>query len=99
MIRQISRLSPHQNGKVFGILMAVASLPLVALTALPMLLVMPEVDKAGNPVQFALPFAMFLLLPIFYLIFTYLFVALGCWLYNIFFKYIGGFEFEFKEYE
>ena len=99
MKKQIKRLSPHQNGKVFSILMAVSSLPMVALMIVPMLFMMPKVDNTGNPIDFGFPFAMFLFMPIFYLIFTYIFVALGCWLYNVFFKFIGGFEFEFKEDE
>ena len=99
MKKQIKRLAPHQNGKVFGILMAVSTLPMLGLMMVPMLFMMPKVDNTGNPIDFMFPFGMFLLMPIFYLVFTYLFVALGCWVYNVLFKFIGGFEFEFKEDE
>jgi hypothetical protein len=44
MKKQIKRLSPHQNGKVFGVLMAVTTLPLF----LPMILMM---NLAGPPVD------------------------------------------------
>lgn len=93
--KQITRLSPHQNGKVTGVLTAVITLPMVMFMVIPMALMTPKVDRAGNPVDFGFSFALFLLMPVFYLVFTYLFVAFGCWLYNIFFKMLGGFEFEF----
>jgi len=35
--------------------------------------------------------------PFIYLIFGYISVAIGCALYNVMFKYIGGFEFEARE--
>jgi hypothetical protein len=90
------RLSPHQNGKVAGVLMAIITLPMFLLMMIPMFFMMPKVDNAGNPIASGFPFVMFLLMPIIYLVFTYLFVAIGCWLYNKFFKLLGGFEFEFK---
>lgn len=102
MKKQIERLTPHQNGKVLGVLTAVGTLPMFALTMLPMIFMMPKVDPNGNPIDMpfgVFPFAMFFLMPVFYLIFTYLSVAFGCWLYNKFFRFIGGFEFEFKENE
>jgi len=94
--RQIERLSPHQNGKVCGVLMAVITLPMFLFMGVPMLLLMPKADHAGNPAHFAFPMVMFLLMPIFYLVFTYLFLAFGCWLYNKLYRWLGGFEFEFK---
>ncbi|MDY6952508.1 MAG: hypothetical protein SWE60_13435 [Thermodesulfobacteriota bacterium] len=97
MKRQIRRLSPHQNGKVVGVLTAVITLPMFLLMMIPMLFMMPKLDNAGNPIDFAFPFGMFLLMPLFYLVFTYLFVVVGCWLYNKLFKLLGGFEFEFRE--
>ncbi len=97
MIRQIMKLSPHQNGKVFGVLTAVATLPMFLCTMVPMLFMIPQVDQAGNPVNFAFPMGFFMIMPVFYLVFTYLFVAFGCWLYNRFFRFIGGFEFEFDD--
>jgi hypothetical protein len=99
MKKQIKRLAPHQNGKVLGILMALSTLPMFALMMLPMFIMMPKVDGSGNPIDRFFPFGMFLLMPVFYLIFTYLFVAFGSWLYNILYKFIGGLEFEFNEEE
>lgn len=93
MKTQIQRLSPHQNAKVFGVLMAISSL----LFLIPMMLIMsfaaPVVDAEGNPVaQPSVGF--FLFLPIVYLIFGYLMTAVGCAIYNFMFKYLGGIEYE-----
>jgi hypothetical protein len=95
MRTQIRRLSPHQNGKVIGILMAISSLFFV----LPMTVMMyfsgPSVDKQGNPVTFEIYF--YIIFPILYLILGYIMTALGCVIYNFLFKYIGGIEFETKD--
>jgi hypothetical protein len=37
---------------------------------------------------------MFLLGPVFYLVFTYVSVVVACWLYNLMYRYIGGIEYE-----
>jgi hypothetical protein len=92
MKKQIKKLSPHQNGKVIGILMAVSFLPIFIVMAIIMSQFGPQIDQHGNPVQF--PYFMFIIMPIFYLIFGYIFVAIGCVIYNYFFKFIGGLEFE-----
>ena len=95
MKKQISRISLHQNGKVFGILMAVSSLiffvPFFAIS----MFFGPDVDQHGNPVTF--PKFMFILFPILYLVFGYLMTVIGSAIYNFFFRYIGGFEFEVKD--
>ena len=96
MKTQINRLAPHQNGKVLGVLMAVITLPIYVLMMIPMAFMMPKIDNAGNPINFGFPFMMFVFMPIIYLVFTYVFVAFGCWLYNKFYKILGGFEFEFN---
>lgn len=84
--QQIERLSPYQNAKVFGILMALSSVFIV----LPMFLVL----FASVPPQ-ARPPALFLLLaPLMYFAMGYIMVAVGCAIYNFMFKYIGGFEFQ-----
>jgi len=86
-------LSPHQNAKVFGVLMAISTL----VFAVPMFFVflnMPTgLDAQGN--QIDVPSAWFVLLfPLLYLFMSYIMVTIGCWLYNFMFKYIGGFEYE-----
>jgi uncharacterized membrane protein YhaH (DUF805 family) len=90
MKTQIQRFSPHQNAKVFAILMAVSSLVFV----LPfMLIAMMTAPDGGN----AMPLVMVVLFPVIYLIMGYLMVVVGCWFYNIMFKYVGGIEFEHSE--
>ena len=95
MKKQIRRMSPHQNGKVAGILMAVGSLVFVVPMLAIMMFTAPEVDQHGNPVTF--PKFLFILFPILYLVIGYLITAIGCAIYNFFFRYIGGFEFEVKD--
>jgi len=95
MKKQITRLSPHQNGKVFGVLMAVSSLIFLLPVVLMMSLSAPHLDQQGNPVEF--PTFMFVLMPLFYLLFGYLSVAIGCILYNFLVKYIGGIEFVLED--
>ncbi|MFY3383496.1 hypothetical protein [Paracidovorax sp. MALMAid1276] len=85
MKQQIERLSPHQNAKVFGVLMALGSLVvLVPFFAFATLLA---------PAEQAPPFWMVLIFPVVYLVFGYLVVLAGCALYNVLFKHIGGFEY------
>ena len=88
---QIKRLSPHQNGKVFGILTALASLVFVIPMTL-MVSLMPMPHGPGGPgVLF------FLLAPFMYLVMGYIMTAVGCLIYNFAFPYIGGIEFESQE--
>lgn len=95
MKRQIRRFSPHQNGKVVGILIAVSSLVFVVPMSLVMFFAVPPVDQYGNPVVF--PKLLILLFPFIYLLFGYIGTAIGCAIYNVFFRLIGGFEFEFED--
>ncbi|MFZ3129365.1 MAG: hypothetical protein WA136_15260 [Rhodoferax sp.] len=91
---QIARVSPHQNAKVFAVLMALSSL----LVVIPMVIgfsFMPHMDAHGRPVPQP-PVTIFLLFPVMYLIMGYVMVVVGCWFYNVMFKYIGGIEFESK---
>lgn len=94
---QIRRLSPHQNGKVIAVLTAIFSVPLFLIMAVALWLVEPRVYlEAGTS---AVPLAMFLILPFFYLIFVYLTVALVCVIYNACFNWIGGLELDLSEPE
>jgi len=89
MKQQVARLSPHQNGKVFAILMAVGSLVFLV----PFFLFF----IAGAPKEARPPMLMFLAMPVFYLIIGYVMVAVSCMVYNFMFKHIGGIEFEATE--
>ena len=94
MKRRIKRLSPHQNGKVAAIVMAITSLPMVLLMFIPMSIMWMGSDHPGN---FSPPFIMLIIMPIFYLIFTYIGVTFACWVYNLLVGLLGGFEFEFDQ--
>ena len=83
MKQQVTRLSPHQNGKVFGVLMAITSLVFV----IPFFLF--TLTLGGGGFQW-----MMLLMPLIYLFLGYISVALGCLFYNLMFKIIGGIEYE-----
>ncbi|MDA8422464.1 MAG: hypothetical protein M0Z89_03930 [Nitrospiraceae bacterium] len=75
MKKQIKRLSPHQNGKVFGITMAViAPLFMIPLSII-MFISMPTADKSGNPINS--PKFLIIAMPIFYLVFGYISTAIG----------------------
>ena len=90
---QIARLSPHQNGKVFSVLMALSSLLFVVPMVIAFSFIPSGVDAHGNPIPQP-PVAMFLLFPVIYLVMGYVMIAVGCVFYNFMFKYIGGIEYE-----
>ncbi|MCW9023556.1 MAG: hypothetical protein OQK73_02630 [Gammaproteobacteria bacterium] len=95
MKKQIRRFSPHQNAKVFSVMMAISVLFFTIPMALMFTFVVPPTDQNGNPVDF--PVMIFWLMPIFYLIFGYISVAIGCAFYNFLFKFVGGIEIEVQE--
>jgi hypothetical protein len=86
MKQQVARFSPHQNGKVIAVLMAVTSL----IFLLPFYLL----ASAFGMGHAAMPFWSLLVLPVVYLIFGYVGVAIGCLLYNVLVPVIGGIEYE-----
>lgn len=86
MKQQVARFSPHQNGKVFAILMAVSSLVFVV----PFMVFASMVSPRGSGPSFLV----ILLFPLIYLVMGYVMVAVGCAIYNFMFRYIGGIEFE-----
>jgi hypothetical protein len=93
--KQIKRLSPHQNGKVFAVLMTISAILIFIPMAIMIYFAGPQVDQNGNPVE--LPIFMFAIMPIFYLVFGYIFAATGCAIYNFVYRFLGGFEFEIEE--
>lgn len=88
MKQQIERFSPHQNAKVFAVLMAVSSLVFF----IPFFIFAAFVA----PAEQAPPFWLMVLLPVFYLVVGYVMVAIGCACYNFMFRYIGGIEYTTK---
>jgi hypothetical protein len=92
---QIKRLSPHQNGKVFGAVAALASL-LFVVPLFAVQLAFPPQDAFGNAIDLSHT-ALLLLYPLIYFFMGYLLVAIACAIYNIVFRYLGGFEYEVRE--
>lgn len=83
MRQQIVRLSVHQTSKVLAALYALMGLVLVPLF---LLVSFASPEGAGVGLGFAL------LLPLIYGALGYVFVALGCWLYNVVASRVGGIE-------
>ena len=93
---QIARLSPHQNAKVFGVLMAIGSLFFVVPMIIAIQFIPAGVDAQGHPPD--TPSALFVLMfPVIYLVMGYVMVVIGCWLYNIMFRFLGGFEYDVRD--
>lgn len=86
MKQQIARFSPHQNGKVFAILMTVGSIVFMVPFMLITFASAPE--GARPPVWFLVG------MPVLYLVMGYVSVAIGCAVYNVLYRFIGGIEFE-----
>lgn len=84
MKQQIERFSPHQNAKVFAVLMAAGSLVFLV----PFFLFAALAAPADGP-----PAWVFLLFPFIYLVLGYLMVVVACAVYNFMFRYIGGIEY------
>ena len=89
MARQVRRFAPHQNAKVFAVLMTLGSLVFVV----PFMLFAMATAPDGQQ----MPWIMLVAMPLMYLVFGYLSVAVGCWLYNTLYPYIGGVEVEWSD--
>ena len=83
MKKQIINISPIQTAKVFAVLYFVLSLPLVGFMAI-------SFSFAPGPKP---GFGFLILFPFIYLIFGFIFTALGAWVYNLVAKQIGGIEY------
>lgn len=85
MKKQIIRVSPIQTAKVFAILYFVMSIPMVALMAL---------TFAASPVPRPGPgLGLLVVFPILYLVFGFIFTAIGAWVYNLVAGWVGGVEY------
>ncbi len=89
MKKQIINISPFQTAKVFAVLYFLMSLPFVALMAVTF-----SFSPAPKPAL-----GMLIVFPFIYLIFGFLFTALGAWVYNIAAKWVGGIEYTSIEIE
>jgi hypothetical protein len=85
MKKQVTNISPIQTAKVFAVLSMIATIPFWLLMLIPMMAMPGPTPPFFN--------GMFILMPIFYAVFGFVFTAVGAWLYNVMYKYIGGIEF------
>jgi hypothetical protein len=69
---------------------------LMAVTSLIFLVPFFLFFSAFGPAQARPPMFMMLVMPVLYLIFGYISVAIGCAIYNALYKFVGGIEFESK---
>ena len=99
MKTQISRLSPHQNGKVFGVMLAVTTLIVGVPFFTLMFFVGPGTDDEGKKAVWELTLFFPYIFALVYLVFGYFFAWVASTAYNFLYKYIGGFEFEQKDKE
>jgi len=82
----IARLAPHQNAKTMAIFMAVISLVFF----IPFYLLAAAFAPEGQRV----PIWGIFVVPIVYLVFTYIGTIIGCAIYNVLVPITGGFEYE-----
>ncbi|MBC3766041.1 hypothetical protein [Neptunicella marina] len=92
MRKQITRLSLHQNAKVFGVLMAVATLPMIILMFFIFQSSMPPGSDRHMP--FMASGIFMVLAPVFYFVMGYISTLIMCFTYNLMQRVTGGFEFE-----
>ena len=92
MRQQISRLSIHQTAKVLAILYG-----MMGLLFIPIFLVvsMAAPGDAGM-LGMGMGLGAALVFPIMYAVFGYVFVAIGCLLYNLVAGWVGGIEVEMR---
>jgi hypothetical protein len=89
MKKQISNVSILQNAKVAAALYFVMSIPFVIIMILTALV---SGGQNSGPGIFVL-----ILMPVFYVIFGFIFTAIGAWVYNLVATRVGGFEFTTTE--
>jgi len=89
MIRRIKRFSPHQTAKVISLIYFPFGVLMAAVMGLSRLAPPPP---GTEQVQF--PVIVIVLLPILYSVIVYIFTALGCLMYNLGARWVGGIEVE-----
>lgn len=84
MDKRLSRIAPWQAGKLFAVAYFILSLFFV----IPMILITALVPTAGPSQKFG-P-VMWIIFPFLYALVALIFVPLGCWIYNMAAKMVGG---------
>lgn len=84
MKKQIINISPVQTAKVFALLYFVFSIPFVVLMLMTWMAV-----PGSAPTSYGVA----LMMPLLYLIFGFIFTAVGALVYNLVAKWVGGIEY------
>ena len=87
MTKTLTRITPWQAGKLFAVVYFVVSLIFVV----PMELIALLAPKPAGPGPHFSP-VLIILFPFLYALAGLIFVPLGCWIYNIAAKLVGGLE-------
>ena len=88
MRKRITRIAPFQLGKVFAVFYAIFSIPFALIMG---------IAAAFAPASQNVSVAMIVAIPIFYVVFGFLFTVVAAWLYNVVAKWTGGVEYEVEE--
>ena len=86
MSKQLSHIAPWQAGKLFAFIYFILS----ALLAIPMALLSSMVPSSVPGAHFSIGF--FIVMPFLYAIGGLIFVPIGCWIYNLAARIVGGLE-------
>ncbi|HEX4331072.1 MAG TPA: hypothetical protein VH040_02935 [Usitatibacter sp.] len=89
MRKRISRIAPVQLGKVAAVVYGVLSIPIMAIMAIAALF--------GPHANSTVSLVMIVVFPIIYIVFGFIFMALGALIYNLAAKWVGGIEFVTEE--
>jgi ABC-type transport system involved in multi-copper enzyme maturation permease subunit len=84
MRKRISRIAPVQLGKVCAVLYAIFSIPVATIMAIAALFA---------PENSGMSFGFIIAMPVFYIVFGFIFMAIGALLYNLVAKWVGGVEY------
>jgi hypothetical protein len=84
--KQLTRIAPWQAGKLLALIYFVVSI----FFAIPFALISSMMPSTA-PGPHLSP-ALFILMPFMYAIFALIFIPLGCWIYNLAARFVGGLE-------
>ena len=87
MRKRLTRVAPFQLGKVFAVLYAIFSIPIALIMAI----------VASFAPGKSMPLGFIIAIPVFYIVFGFLFMALAAWLYNLVAGWTGGIEYDTQE--
>jgi hypothetical protein len=86
LTKQLTRIAPWQAGKLFAFIYFVLS----TFMTIPLALLSSTVPSSAPGPHFSA--GVFVALPFLYAICGLIFVPLGCWIYNLAAKFVGGLE-------